>query len=128
MTRLNKFMVYNPKKGKPIKYYKDYFSANQDAEILSKKENTSVLVLKVVDIAKTNKTPIGEVTNIIEKVNRNIHNLISANATYKNALIQIEYLIAKSVNPDETSEMSDSLNCLYEAIDICRKVRVSECT
>lgn len=123
MTRLNKFMVYNPKKGKPIKYYKDYFTANQDAEILSKKENTSILVLKVVDIAKVNKTPIGEVTNIIEKVNRNIHNLISANATYKNALIQIEYLIAKSVNPDETSEMSDSLNCLYEAIDICRKVR-----
>lgn len=127
MTRLNKFMVYNPKKGKPIKYYKDYFSANQDAEILSKKENTSVLVLKVVDIAKTNKTPIGEMTHIIEDVNRKIHNLISANTTYKNALIQIEYLIAKSVNPDETSEMSDSLNCLYEAIDICRKVRVSEC-
>lgn len=128
MTRLNKFMVYNPKKGKPIKYYKDYFSANQDAEILSKKENTSVLVLKVVDIAKTNKTPIGEATHIIEEVNRKIHNLISANVTYKNALIQIEYLIAKSVNPDETSEMSDSLNCLYEAIDICRKVRISECT
>lgn len=49
-------------------------------------------------------------------------------AVFKSRLLkhlfgQVEKLIQKALDPDETSEMSDSLNCLYKALDICKKVR-----
>lgn len=36
----------------------------------------------------------------------------------KTILKEVKNLIAKSLNPDETPEMSDSLDCLYEAMKI----------
>lgn len=57
---------------------------------------------------------------IIEEVNK------KTNANYKKAFIEVEKLIQKSLDPDETNEMSDSLDCLYKALDICNKVRVSK--
>lgn len=51
MTRLNKFMVYNPKKDKPVKYYKTFTSALEDAIILREKERQDILVMEVVAIA-----------------------------------------------------------------------------
>lgn len=63
---------------------------------------------------------------IIEDVNKKINNIINTNANYKKAFIQVENLIQKSLDPDETSEMSDSLDCLYKALDICKKVREYE--
>jgi hypothetical protein len=39
---------------------------------------------------------------------------------------QVEKLIQKSLDPDETNEMSDSLDCLYKALDICKKVGASK--
>lgn len=59
------------------------------------------------------------------KVYEKIENLIKINNRYEIALIQTEYLIQKSVNPDETSEISDSLNCLYKALDICKNARIN---
>lgn len=44
----------------------------------------------------------------------------------KNLFGQVEKLIQKSINPDETSKKSDSLYCLYKALDICKKVREHE--
>lgn len=41
----------------------------------------------------------------------------------KNLFGRVEKLIQKSLDPDETSEMSDSLDCLYKALNICKKVR-----
>lgn len=63
---------------------------------------------------------------IIEEVNKKINNIIKTNANYKKAFIEVENLIQKSLDPDETSEMSDSLDCLYKVLNICKKVRVSE--
>lgn len=40
MTRVGKYMVYNPRKDKPIKFYNSYNSAYADAERLNNKENT----------------------------------------------------------------------------------------
>lgn len=44
----------------------------------------------------------------------------------KNLFGQVEKLIQKSLDPDETSKRSDSLYCLYKALDICKKVRISK--
>lgn len=44
----------------------------------------------------------------------------------KNLFGQVEKLIQKSIDPDETSKMSDSLYCLYKALNICKKVREHE--
>lgn len=63
---------------------------------------------------------------IIEEVNKKINNIIKTYENYKKAFIEVEYLIQKSLDPDETSEMSDSLDCLYKALDICKKVREHE--
>lgn len=60
-----------------------------------------------------------------DKMNEKIENLIKINNQYEIALIQTEYLIQKSLNPDETSEISDSLDCLYKALDICKNVRTN---
>ena len=79
---------------------------------------------------RTNQEPQEILTQrphqIIEEVNKKINNIIKTNANYKQAFIEVEYLIQKSLNPDETSEMSDSLDCLYKALDICKKVREHE--
>lgn len=48
MTRVGKYMVYNPRKDKPIKFYNSYNLAYADAECLNDKENTDILILKVV--------------------------------------------------------------------------------
>ena len=48
MSRLDKFLVYNPKKDKPTKYYSNLAEAVDDCMDVSKKENQDVLVLKVV--------------------------------------------------------------------------------
>lgn len=48
MTRVGKYMVYNPHKDKPIKFYNSYNLAYADAERLNDKENTDILILKVV--------------------------------------------------------------------------------
>lgn len=47
------------------------------------------------------------------------------NNRYEIALIQTEYLIQKSLNPDETNKISDNLNCLYQALDICKNARIN---
>lgn len=112
MTRLNKFMVYNPKKGKPIKYYKDYFSANQDAEILSKKENTSVLVLKVVTIAR----PIMAVFEAKEY-------LLAENKRLKSAIYDIENCLEAAFNPVPGAEIYKTIDFLQQALKNCKKVR-----
>lgn len=51
---------------------------------------------------------------------------VSETSLLKNLFSQVENLIQKSLDPDETSEMSDSLECLYKALDICKKVREHE--
>lgn len=48
MTRVNKYMVYNPKKDKPVKYYTHVEEAISDAIRLNNQENTDILVLQVV--------------------------------------------------------------------------------
>lgn len=55
MTRVGKYMVYNPRKDKPIKFYNSYNSAYADAERLNDKENTDVLILKVVGNVENTK-------------------------------------------------------------------------
>ena len=56
MSRLNKYMVYNPKADKPKVYYSDYNEALKDAEAVSSKEHQDVLVLKVVAKVETKTT------------------------------------------------------------------------
>lgn len=57
---------------------------------------------------------------IIEEVNK------KNNANYKKAFIEVEKLIQKAVDPEKTKNMYESLDCLYEALDICKKVRKHE--
>lgn len=57
---------------------------------------------------------------IIEEVNK------KTNANYKKAFIEVEKLIQKAVDPEKTKNMYESLDCLYDALDICKKVRVSK--
>ena len=52
MTKLGKYMVYNPLKDKPVKYYSDREKALQDATAIKDIEKTDVLVLQVVNIAR----------------------------------------------------------------------------
>jgi hypothetical protein len=63
---------------------------------------------------------------IIEEVNKKINNIIKTNANYKKAFIEVEKLIQKAVDPEKTKNMYESLDCLYEALDICKKVRKHE--
>lgn len=48
MTRVGKYMVYNPRKEKPVKYYDKFEQALADADLLNLKEESDILVLKVV--------------------------------------------------------------------------------
>lgn len=57
---------------------------------------------------------------IIEEVNK------KTNANYKKAFIEVEKLIQKAVDPEKTKNMYESLDCLYDALDICKKVRKHE--
>lgn len=72
----------------------------------------------------THKEP--EEHQIIEEVNKKIKNIIETNANYKKAFIEVEYLIQKAVDPEKTENMCESLDCLYDALDICKKVREHE--
>lgn len=63
---------------------------------------------------------------IIEEVNKKINNIIKTNANYKKAFIEVEKLIQKAVDPEKTKNMYESLDCLYDALDICKKVRKHE--
>lgn len=54
---------------------------------------------------------------------KKLFDAVSETCLLKNLFGQVEKLIQKSLDPDETSEMSDSLDCLYKALDICKKVR-----
>lgn len=63
---------------------------------------------------------------IIEEVNKKINNIIKNNANYKKAFIEVEKLIQKAVDPEKTKNMYESLDCLYDALDICKKVRKHE--
>lgn len=58
MSRVGKYMVYNPRKDKPVKYYYNFNLALGDADILNKKENVDVLVLKVVANVENKKVKI----------------------------------------------------------------------
>lgn len=48
MTRVGKYMVYNPRKDKPVKYYDKFEQALADADLINIKEKSDILVLKVV--------------------------------------------------------------------------------
>ena len=48
MARVGKYLVYNPRKGKPVKYYDSFAAAFLDADSLNKKEQCDILILKVV--------------------------------------------------------------------------------
>lgn len=61
MSRLGMYMVYNPKKGKPVKYYKNYDKAVRDAEQIRIMEKEDVLVLKVVAIAQSGSHCLDEI-------------------------------------------------------------------
>lgn len=58
MTRVNKYMVYNPKKDKPVKYYTHVENAISDATKLNNQENTDILVLQVVANIENEKIKI----------------------------------------------------------------------
>lgn len=66
-----------------------------------------------------------------ERAKRNTAENKLFDAVYEVSLLKklfgrVEKLIQKSLDPDETSEMSDSLDCLYKALNICKKVREHE--
>lgn len=44
----------------------------------------------------------------------------------KNLFGSVENLIQKAVDPEKTKNMYESLDCLYDALDICKKVREYE--
>lgn len=73
---------------------------------------------------RTNKepeeTPVERPHYMNDKINEKIEKIIKRNNIYEIALIQVKYLIQKSLDPNQTSEMSDSLDCLYKALDICQ--------
>lgn len=48
MTRVGKYMVYNPKAKKPTMYFDTQVEAINEANRLNDKENTDILVLKVI--------------------------------------------------------------------------------
>lgn len=78
---------------------------------------------------RTNQEPQEILTerphDINNKVYEKIENLMKINNRYEIALIQTEYLIQKSLNPDETNKISDNLNYLYQALDICKNARIN---
>ena len=55
-TRLKKYLVYNPKKDKPEKYFASFEKAYEIAKLIRDKEKEDVLVLKVVGIAENDKS------------------------------------------------------------------------
>lgn len=63
MSRLGKFMVYNPLKGKPVKYYSLITEALKDCAEVSKKEQQDCLVLQVVAKAETTVKEVITETN-----------------------------------------------------------------
>lgn len=60
MTRVGKYMVYNPRKDKPVKYYDNVEKAFFDAGLINTKEKTDILVLKVVGNVENEKIKIQE--------------------------------------------------------------------
>lgn len=58
MSRIGKYMVYNPNKGKPIKYYSGYYEALIDAQAINDKEKEDVLILEVVGKIDTKRTVV----------------------------------------------------------------------
>lgn len=71
MTRVNKYMVYNPKKDKPVKYYVSVENAIKDAIILNNQEDTDILVLQVVANIENKKIKMKK-PNIMFFANRSI--------------------------------------------------------
>lgn len=56
MSRMLKYMVYNPKKDKPKVYYSDYNSALEAAKQVSSISGDDVLVMKIIAKVETQIT------------------------------------------------------------------------
>lgn len=56
--RVNKYMVYNPRKDKPTMYYADFNSALTAAKDINDKCGADILVLKVVANVESEKIKI----------------------------------------------------------------------
>lgn len=67
MSRVGKYMVYNPRKDKPVKYYDNISLALTDARILNDKEGSDILVLKVVANVET------DIFKILDSEHQNKH-------------------------------------------------------
>lgn len=57
---------------------------------------------------------------------KKLFDAVSEACLLKNLFGHVGKLIQKSLDPNQTSEMSDSLDCLYKALDICKKVMEHE--
>lgn len=54
---------------------------------------------------------------------KKLFDAVSDACLLKNLFGQVEKLIQKAVDPEKTKNMYESLDCLYDALDICKKVR-----
>lgn len=66
MTRMLKYMVYNPKAGKPTKYHDTYDEALKEAERINVLTRDDILVLKV--IAKVETRMLQNIEEIIKEL------------------------------------------------------------
>lgn len=68
MTRLNKYMVFNPKEDKPKKFFSDRKKALKVARYMRNKYKTDFLVLKVDYIAQYEPTAEEKLEEIKERI------------------------------------------------------------